>query len=125
MRSLMPVLEDMAARLYDWKRYWVPRDGSFAFDFEGFLAAPSSDGGWSWHKTDVVGFDELAAKPCLVLLGEPGIEKSIALGNARKHVIGTRPSARVLFRNLGEYGDEGRLIEERSEEHTSELQSLR
>src|ERR1035441_2841289 len=112
MRSLMPVLEDMAARLYDWKRYWVPRDGSFAFDFEGFLAAPSSDGGWSWHKTDVVGFDELAAKPCLVLLGEPGIGKSIALGNARKHVIGTRPSARVLFRNLGEYGDEGRLIEE-------------
>src|ERR1039458_5430425 len=112
MRSLMSAVKDMATKEYDWKRYWVPRDGSFAFDFEGFLAPPSNDGGWSWQKTDVVGFHELAAKPCLVLLGEPGIGKSIALGSARKHVLATRPSARVLFRNLGEYGDEGRLIEE-------------
>jgi hypothetical protein len=108
----MSAVKDMATKEYDWKRYWVPRDGSFAFDFEGFLAPPSNDGGWSWQKTDVVGFHELAAKPCLVLLGEPGIGKSIALGSARKHVLATRPSARVLFRNLGEYGDEGRLIEE-------------
>jgi hypothetical protein len=101
----------MATKAYDWKRYWVPRDGSFAFDSEGFLASPS-DGGWSWQKAGVVGFDELAANPCLVLLGEPGIGKTFAFQSARRHTEKARPSASVLFRNLGTYGDESRLIED-------------
>src|ERR1035438_9855639 len=102
----------MAAKEYDWKRYWVPRDGSFAFDSDGFLAPPTADGGWQWGKTDIAGFEELAASPCLVLLGEPGIGKTIALDNARKHAGEARPSATILHRNLGTYGDEKRLIDD-------------
>jgi hypothetical protein len=38
---------------YDWKRYWVPREGLFAFDSEGFLAPPGEEGTWGrWWKTD-------------------------------------------------------------------------
>ena len=102
----------MAAKQYDWKRYWVPRDGSFAFDADEFLATPATDGGWLWSKTDIVGFEELAACPCLVLLGEPGIGKTVALDNARKHAGEAWPSASILHRNLGTYGDEKRLIED-------------
>jgi hypothetical protein len=108
----MRTINGMAAKTYDWKRYWVPREGSFAFDSEGFLAPPLSDGGWSWSKTDVAGFNELAAGACLVLLGEPGIGKTFALQDACRYVGETRPSAKILFRNLGTYGDERRLVED-------------
>jgi len=108
----MAPIKAMAAKEYNWKRYWVSRDGSFAFDADGFLATPASDGGWLCAKTDIVGFEELAATPCLVLLGEPGIGKTIALDNARKHAGEARPSATILHRNLGTYGDEKRLIDD-------------
>jgi hypothetical protein len=106
------VIKAMAAKQYDWKRYWVPRDGSFAFDGDGFLATPATDGGWLWAKTDIVGFEELAASPCLVLLGEPGIGKTFALNSACNHAGEARPSATILRRNLGIYGDEQRLIDD-------------
>jgi hypothetical protein len=110
--ALIAVIKAMAAKQYNWKRYWVPRDGSFAFDGDGFLATPATDGGWLWAKTDIVGFEELTPCPCLVLLGEPGIGKTVALDNACKHAGEARPSATILHRNLGIYGDEKRLIED-------------
>jgi hypothetical protein len=106
------VIKAMAAKEYDWKRYWVPRDGIFAFDADGFLATPAADGGWLGAKTDIVGFEELAASPCLVLLGEPGIGKTFALESACKHAGEARPSATILRRNLGTYGEEKRLIDD-------------
>jgi hypothetical protein len=102
----------MVAKEYDWKRYWVPRDGSFALDADGFLAAPATEGGWLWAKTDITGFEELAVSPCLILLGEPGIGKTVALDDACKHAGEAWPLATILHRNLGAYGDEKRLIDE-------------
>ena len=64
---------------YNWNRYWVPREGSFSFDFDGFLHPPTTQAQFAqWRKTAAVSFEGLLAKPCLVLLGEPGIGKSFA-----------------------------------------------
>lgn len=103
----------MTPNKYGWKRYWVPREGSFAFDSEGFLSKPAEDAGWTkWLKTDVVGFEKLVSTPCLILLGEPGIGKSYALRDAESCIEQGRPSAVFLSVNLGEYADERRLIED-------------
>lgn len=96
----------MARQIYKWERYWVPRDGAFAFDDEGFLLAPYEDRQWrKLQRTDIVEFREIEVKPCLVLLGEPGIGKTFALD-------GQRSADNVLFLNLGTYANEQRLIDD-------------
>src|SRR6267142_6012653 len=101
----------MPAIVYDWKRFWVPREGALAFDSEGFLAPPT-DSKWSFWQSDVVGFDELAQSSCLILLGEPGIGKTVATRDAHKRTLETRTAAKCLFYNLGTYGDEQRLVKD-------------
>jgi hypothetical protein len=94
----------MPRLIYDWERYWVPRDGAFSFDDEGFLLAPSNDPAWrKVQRTDAVEFTEIDNKPCLVLLGEPGIGKTFALERLK-----SAPNSVLL--NLGAYGSEERLI---------------
>jgi hypothetical protein len=94
----------VARPTYNWNRYWVPRDGAFSFDEDGFLSAPLKDPAWrKLQRTDVVEFSEIADKPCLALLGEPGIGKTFALERAS-----SCPNS-FLF-NLGSYGSEDRLI---------------
>jgi hypothetical protein len=96
----------MPRQIYKWERYWVPRDGAFAFDDEGFLLAPYKDPQWrKLQRTDIVEFREIEAKPCLVLLGEPGIGKTFALD-------GQRSVGNVLSLNLGTYANEQRLIDD-------------
>ena len=96
----------MRKKLYTWNRYWVPRDGAFAFDDEGFLLPPYKDPHWrKLQRTDIVTFPEIEANPCLVLLGEPGIGKTFALD-------GQRSVGNSLFLNLGTYASEQRLIDD-------------
>jgi len=93
----------MTRHVYDWNRYWVPRDGAFSFDEDGFLLAPSTDRAWRRvQRTDAVEFSEIADKRCLVLLGEPGIGKTFALKRAKRQTS--------FLLNLGSYGSEERLI---------------
>src|SRR6266567_6300825 len=101
--------------VYDWRRYWVPSDGAFSFDSDGFLLPPANDSDrLFWPKTDVVGFDALITKPCLVLLGEPGIGKTFALREAEKQARAAHDRARAgfLFRNLGVYASDTHLVED-------------
>jgi hypothetical protein len=103
----------MASKRYTWKRYWVPREGAFAFDSDGFLLSPVQDPDLpTWIKTDVVDFENLAASPCLVLLGEPGIGKSYALRDVRNYAENAGSPANFVSINLGGYADEGRLIKD-------------
>jgi hypothetical protein len=98
---------------FDWKRFWCPADGSFSLADHGFLYDPDSEFGKRLHP-DVVPFSELEASPCAVLLGEPGIGKSTAI---KQDIATTRRRVQetggiVIAINLGEYGDEGRLIDD-------------
>lgn len=100
---------------YNWKRYWVPPDGNISFDSQGFLLPPASDAKWArWWKTDVVSFDELLTKPCLILLGEPGIGKSFAIRDSQKReqLAKRGADATFLFRDLGSYNSDSLLVEE-------------
>jgi len=79
-------------------------DGGFLVDPEGEYA--------KWSRSDVVPFESIAAKPCLALLGEPGIGKSHAMQDLRKALEESIKDStdEILWLNLNEYGEESRLI---------------
>lgn len=103
----------MPTKLYDWKRYWIPREKEPPLDDAGFLQDPAetSDSWWS-HTNDAVGFDSLVQSPCLVLLGEPGMGKSSTLKSAaaltEKAVEGT--AAQVLHCDLGPFNTDSGVV---------------
>jgi hypothetical protein len=100
---------------YEWKRYWIPNESTIAFPDRGFPLAPQSDALLSsLYPTDHVEFEAMAPIPCLVLLGEPGMGKSVEL---KKQVQSLKSSlaesgAQLLNLNLKSYGSEERLIRE-------------
>jgi hypothetical protein len=103
----------MAEISYDWKRYWVPREGRMPCDDSGFLIPPASEASWAkWYSTDASEFEELNKKSCLVLLGEPGIGKSFALKDAEASARKSAETreARFLTRNLNIFDDGKHLV---------------
>lgn len=60
-------------------RYWLPK-GKTYFEENGFLVDPEHH---DWFRHDVLTLDEADARPCVLLLGEPGMGKSTAI---RQHV---------------------------------------
>ncbi|HET6327829.1 MAG TPA: hypothetical protein VFG04_24305, partial [Planctomycetaceae bacterium] len=79
---------------------------------DGFLYDPEAEYGPQINP-NAVPFSDLHAKNCLVLLGEPGIGKSIAI---QREVATCRnsfaASDELISIDLGEYGDESRVIED-------------
>jgi hypothetical protein len=63
---------------YSWKRFWSPRDGILNLHHDGYLADPDGRFGRHWN-ADLRTFEEIAALPCLALLGEPTIAKTTAI----------------------------------------------
>lgn len=105
----------MTEPTYNWKRNWVPREGVFSFDLQGFLIPPASQAAWAkYWKTDVVELENLLRMPCLVLLGESGIGKSHAINELRRHLETDRTANKsvVLFRDLSSYTSDQLLVQE-------------
>jgi len=75
----------------------------------GFLSDPEGEY-FKYTRSDVVPFESISDKHCLVLLGEPGIGKSTAMLSEYETIIKHGNEA-ILF-NLNEYGNEKRLIDE-------------
>src|ERR1700693_1013106 len=99
--------------MYDWKRFWSPSDGSFSPADDGFLYDPDAEHG-AQINPNAGPFSLLHSRECLVLLGEPGIGKSIAIQQevtAIRNDFETSDDELVSI-NLGEYGDESRLIQD-------------
>ncbi|UPK28420.1 NACHT domain-containing protein [Bradyrhizobium sp. 195] len=67
-----------AKPLYDWQRFWIARTGTLDLSDGGFLADPTGPLHRS-HPATPATLAELAQYRALVLLGEPGIGKSIIL----------------------------------------------
>jgi len=96
----------------NWKRYWCKQDELVTLDDSGFLFDPEIKETF-YKKTDVLPYSEISNLNCLVLLGEPGIGKSTTLQNEfLNHKKHQKSNELCLFKNLNEYGDENRLIQE-------------
>lgn len=98
---------------YDWLRFWCPREGTYSLSDGGFLFDPDSELG-STLNPDARKFEEIAATPCLVLLGEPGIGKSheIIQAEASAEAAARVPGDMVLRKDLRAYQTDLRLCAE-------------
>ena len=61
----------LSEKHYEWRRYWVRREGSMSFDDQGFIAEPGTDQFGIILPPNHVPFEKIAHLPCLALLGEP------------------------------------------------------
>jgi len=103
----------VASQLFSWKRFWFPREAAANFDFEGYLLDPE-DEYWRELQSELVDFESIASKSCLVLLGEPGIGKSEAIReqlNLQAEQLRGSPD-KLLHIDLRSYGSEDRLCRE-------------
>lgn len=75
----------MIDEIYNWKRFWVARDGDFNLSDGGYLYDPDSDFG-NIYNPDVLPFGTISKFQCLILLGEPGIGKTQTLKSNRDSV---------------------------------------
>ena len=66
----------MPEHVYPWKRFWYPRETSIELLDEGYLYRPETEWANRFFDGNLVPLEELAAIPCLILLGEPGLGKS-------------------------------------------------
>jgi predicted NACHT family NTPase len=105
-------------QVYNWKRFCSPRTGNINLSDGGYLYDPDSEYG-SIYNPDVIHFEALAKKSCLVLLGEPGTGKTYALKEA-KDVIEARAneSDLTLCLDLGRSRSEDKLVRDIFEHET-------
>jgi predicted NACHT family NTPase len=94
----------MSEKIYHWRRFWCPRASQINLGDRGYLCDPESEYGHLLNP-ELVGLDAIAAVPCLILLGEPGIGKSKAM----KFGANEQDS---LVLDLKSYGSEDRLIKD-------------
>ncbi len=100
----------MSSRIYNWKRFWCPREGNIYLIDGGYLYDPNSEWG-AIYNPDVVALESIVRIPCLGLLGEPGIGKTHAM-QADREAIETRikeEGGETLWIDLRSYASEDRL----------------
>ncbi len=84
---------------YDWQRGWIAPDGRLALADEAWL--PEQNAQLIWGGSDVVTLSEVAAERCLMLLGEPGSGKSVAMEQAVDVARKEDDEADIVFVDLG------------------------
>lgn len=87
---------------FAWTRYWVQRGESPKL-VNGYLVPPEGRGGWLGESQDtkLVTLDQLAEVPCLVLLGDVGLGKSVEFARESERLAGlNRVDHRVLAVDL-------------------------
>jgi hypothetical protein len=96
---------------YSWKRFWFRRDKQIKLTDKGYLFDPDEQYG-NLFSRDALSFDEINNSPCLVLLGEPGIGKSVSLRVEQESVESKIKESgdRTLFIDLRSFRSEDRLI---------------
>lgn len=97
--------------MYNWKRFWCPREGKINLSDQGYLVDPDLEWGKAYNP-DLASLEDIVGVPCLIFLGEPGIGKSSTIKNERENIKIEieRGNKRVLFVDLRSYGSEDRII---------------
>lgn len=102
----------MSEQLYNWKRFWCPREGNISLSDGGYLYDPDSEYS-RYYNSDCVPFDSIETIPCLVLLGEPGIGKTTAM-KSQKSLIEqrvTETGGASLWVNLNAFQTDTKLCQ--------------
>lgn len=68
----------MQERRYPWERFWYERGKEPSLWDDGFLLGPEDENA-AWSNPDAQSLQDLADRRCLVLLGEPGMGKSVEI----------------------------------------------
>ncbi len=84
---------------YQWRRYWTPPEGRISLFDDGFLDDPAEKFG-KYMNPDLVSLDTPDYTGCLVLLGEPGIGKSVEMENLFHATISKYGEDHVLMIDL-------------------------
>lgn len=104
--------------VYNWERFFCPREGNISLSDGGYLYDPESEWG-KVYNPEVVHFEALADFPCVIILGEPGIGKTHAMKGAKKVIEGKSDEGdRTLWLDLGRSGSEDKLIRDLFENET-------
>ena len=91
---------------YTWKRFWCNREAGFNLGDDGFLVDPDSEYGRVYNP-NLLSSQELISKPCLVLLGEPGIGKSYEIKTFQQATISQVATEQdVLFFDLRDFSSD-------------------
>jgi nucleoside phosphorylase/predicted NACHT family NTPase len=95
---------------YGWRRFWSPPTAGITITAEGYLEDPDQRWLGSSPNPDARTLDTLAERPCLVLLGEPGMGKSRELA---RHAAEERTAGgQVLELHLHDYQSDTALRED-------------
>lgn len=103
----------MPANIYNWKRFWCPREGKLNLSDDGYLWDPDPEFG-SIYNPDVVPFETISKFPCLALLGEPGMGKSTAMQRERGSIDSrvSESGDATLWVDLRSFQTDVRLVQE-------------
>jgi len=97
----------MSEVTFPWARYWFPRGATMPLTDDGFLYIPHFPLGPDDPSSELrMRFEDLASSPCLVLLGQPGVGKSTALGEAVATTRTLFPGHQVELLKLNEFGED-------------------
>jgi hypothetical protein len=95
---------------YDWRRFWIPRGKALNLSEDGYLIDPDSKYGL-FYNPELKTLDELSSVPCLILLGDPGIGKSVELASQFEclRAKANESESRTIWCNLRNYQTDLRL----------------
>jgi hypothetical protein len=99
----------MPEHVYPWKRFWYPRETSIDLLDGRYLYRPETEWANRFFDGNLVTLSELAAIPCLILLGEPGLGKSRELGQQHTF-IRDRMGEAVLWCDFSAYQEQSMLV---------------
>jgi hypothetical protein len=99
----------MPDHVYPWKRFWYSRESAIELLDGGYLYRPEAEWANRFFGGNLIPLEELAAIPCLILLGEPGLGKSREL--SQQHIF-TRDhlSEAVLWCDFSAYQEQSMLV---------------
>lgn len=87
---------------YNWQRFWSPSNGNISLSDGGFLDDPTDPIG-KYMNPDLISISSSNQTNCLILLGEPGIGKSVEIENLYESVRGQVGKDNTLWIDLRDF----------------------
>lgn len=87
---------------YNWKRFWSPPEAQISLSDGGFLQDPTDAIG-KYVNPDLIAIDSSNDTNCLILLGEPGIGKSVEIKGIYESVVKEKGKDKAQWIDLRDF----------------------